>query len=178
MVALKDKNLQKKYLAVLIMAVVIALPNFVFADTFGQKVNFFIESDYDALHRESLSATLRHIGVKAYFYIEDKWWDQLTSQEKQEALNNITSLSEEFDKKIYPALTSLYGSEWKPGIDKDYRITILFHQMREGIGGYNRSIDEYLKVQAPESNQREMIYLNVEYLATSFGKSRQRNCLR
>ena len=167
----KETTFRKKYLLVIIMAVVVALPNFVFADTFGQKVNFFIESDYDALHRESLSATLRHIGVKAYFYIEDKWWDQLTSQEKQEALNNITSLSEEFDKKIYPALTSLYGSEWKPGIDKDYRITILFHQMREGIGGYNRSIDEYLKVRAPESNQREMIYLNVEYLATSLAKS-------
>jgi len=171
MIHLRDLNQKRKVFAVVCVAVLIALPNFVFADTFGQKVNFFIEPEYDISQRESLSATLRHIGVKAYFYIEDKWWNTLSDQEKQEALDNITALSQEFDKNIYPTLTSTYGTEWKPGIDKDYRITILFHQMREEIGGYNRSIDEYLKVQAPESNQREMIYLNVEYLPTSLIKS-------
>ncbi len=162
---------QRRKLLVICAAVLVILPNFVFADTFLQKVNFFVESSYDISHRETLSATLRHIGVKAYFYIEDKWWNTLSDQEKQEVLDNIVALSEEFDKKIYPTLTSIYGPEWKPGIDKDYRITVLFHQMREEVGGYNRSIDEYLKVQAPESNQREMIYLNVKYLPNSLIKS-------
>jgi len=162
---------KRERLLVICAAALLILPNFVFADTFLQKVNFFVEPDYDISHRESLSATLRHIGVKAYFYIEDKWWNTLSDQEKQETLDNITALSQEFDKNIYPTLTNTYGTEWKPGIDKDYRITILFHQMKEEIGGYNRSIDEYLRVQAPESNQREMIYLNVDYLPTSLIKS-------
>jgi len=162
---------KRKTFFLVFTAVLLILPHFVFADTFGQKINFFIDPGYDISHRETLSATLRHIGVKAYFYIEDNWWNTLSDQEKQETLDNIIALSQEFDKKIYPTLTNIYGTEWRPGIDKDYRITILFHQMREGIGGYNRSIDEYLKVQAPESNQREMIYLNVKYLPTSLIKS-------
>ena len=149
----------------------IALPKFVFADTYGQKVNFFVESSYDISKRETISATLRHIGVKAYFYIEDDWWEKLSNKEKQETLNRIVKLSQEFDQRIYPILTSTFGSEWTPGIDKDERITVLLHKMKEGIGGYVRTIDGYLRVQAPESNQREMVYLNVNYLSSPLIKS-------
>ena len=149
----------------------IALPKFVFADTYGQKVNFFVESSYDISKRETISATLRHIGVKAYFYIEDDWWEKLSNKERQETLNRIVKLSQEFDQRIYPILTSTFGSEWTPGIDKDERITVLLHKMKEGIGGYVRTIDGYLRVQAPESNQREMVYLNVNYLSSPLIKS-------
>src|SRR6056297_2795842 len=50
---------------------------------------------------------------------------------------------------IYPKITSFYGSEWKPGIDDDKRITILFHRMNEEAGGYFRSNDEYEKIRIP-----------------------------
>jgi hypothetical protein len=164
-----SKNLQKSLLIILFLTTF--LPGFVFADTFGQKVNFSIDSDYDALQRESISATLRHVGLKSYFYIEDEWWKNLRNEEKKIVYQNIADLAQEFDTKIYPTLTSIYGSEWKPGIDGDARITILFHQMKEEVGGYNRNIDEYPKIQAPDSNQREMVYLNVKYLSSPLIKS-------
>jgi len=65
---------------------------------------------------------------------------------------------------IYPKLTESYGSEWKPGIDNDYRLTIFFHKMQEGSAGYFRSKDEYFKQQVNDSNEREMIYINIGYI--------------
>jgi peptidoglycan hydrolase-like protein with peptidoglycan-binding domain len=149
---------------IVVFFLAVCLPGFVFADNYGQKTTFYVDEEYDALGRESISATLRHIGIKAYFYIEDEWWEELTDEEKQEVSQSISNLAAEFDTKIYPALTITYGHEWKPGIDNDSRITILFHQMKEKAGGYNRSVDEYRKIQVPFSNEREMVYLNPLYL--------------
>jgi hypothetical protein len=39
--------------------------------------------------------------------------------------------------------------------------------MKKGSGGYNDSADEYPKIQIPESNEREMIYLNSDYFETA-----------
>jgi peptidoglycan hydrolase-like protein with peptidoglycan-binding domain len=58
-------------------------------------------------------------------------------------------------------LTSLFGYEWNPGIDQNTRLTLLFHDLKEGAGGYFRSADEYQKLQVPDSNEREMLYLAV-----------------
>ena len=45
---------------------------------------------------------------------------------KNEIFGDLDNLSAEFNSKIYPILTSVYGSEWKPGVDGDNKITILF----------------------------------------------------
>ena len=38
--------------------------------------------------------------------------------------------------------------------------------MREGFGGYFRTADEYIKIQVPESNEREMLYLPVAQIGS------------
>jgi len=161
--------LNKVLIVVFFLAV--CLPGFVFADSYGQKITFYVDEEYDLESRKTVTATLKNISTKAYFYIEDDWWETLTNDERQEVLTSISDLAKEFDSKIYPTLISVYGTEWTPGIDNDRRITVLFHQMKEKIGGYNRTVDEYYKVQAPTSNQREMVYLNTSYLGTSRIKS-------
>jgi len=128
--------------------------------SYGHQQDFYLDSNYDKSEREEISATIRYISSRAYFYIENEWWDDLTSKKKQEYKIVIKNLAKEFDNNIYPVLTSLYGHEWKPGIDKDYRTTVLFGQTKEDIAGYFRSIDEYRKIQAPESNEKEMVYLS------------------
>lgn len=144
----------------------LSLPVFVSADYIGQKVNFFIDPSYDTGNREQISATSREINSKIYFYIEDAWWDSLKYDQKNQIAVTLTSLGKEFEDKIYSTLASKFGSEWSPGIDKDNRITALFHQMKEGAGGYFNSGDEYPKVQNPSSNEREMIYLNANYITS------------
>lgn len=156
----------------LILALVIFLsPVFVSAISLGEETDFFIDSSYDLNQREQISATLKEISQNAYFYIEDEWYQNLTEGEKDEINEKLDILAREFDRKIYPELTSTYSEEWNPGIDRDSRIAILFHQMKEGAGGYFNSGDGYRKIQNPESNEREMIYLNAIYLEYEIIKS-------
>ena len=126
----------------------------------GQQAVFNIEASYDLFQRSTLSATLLRISPTAYWYVDTKFWEGLTPEQQIEINQSLSLLAEEFETNIYSKLTRTFGSEWSPGIDKDTRITILMHQMQKTTGGYGDTADEYPKVQIPESNEREMIYLN------------------
>jgi len=143
---------------------VFADTDFVFADTEGEIRDFFVDKNYDLLSREKISAFLQKVSQNGYFYLEKNWFNNLKPEEKEKIIQNLEILSQEFDQIIYPQLTSLFGSEWKPGIDNDERITILFHQLKEEGGGYFNSGDEFPKLQNPHSNEREMIYLATKSL--------------
>jgi hypothetical protein len=125
-------------------------PSFVFAYTLNQKANFFVDSSYDLQKREEVTATLQKISSQAYYYIDDNWWNSLDANKRASALLSLNNLADEFDKKIYPILVSSFGSEWRPGIDNDTRITVLFHSLNEGAAGYFNNGDEYPKLQNPK----------------------------
>ncbi|MEA3453065.1 MAG: hypothetical protein U9Q96_01880 [Patescibacteria group bacterium] len=167
-----EKSFRIKFI-LLSGAIFFILPFFVAAASFGygHEEDFFIDSDYDYLEREDVSATIRYVGSNAYFYIEDDWWDDLEIIERNEINHSLGELSQEFDKTIHPVLTATYGGENNPGIDGDYRVSILLHQMEEGIAGYFRTMDGYRKLQAPRSNEKEMVYLSVDYINHGIIKS-------
>jgi len=146
-------------------------PSFAFADYINQKVVFFVDSTYDASGRSQVSTTLKKITSQLYFYIDDSWWDSLNSDKQNVVDTALSSLANEFNYTIYPLLTSNFGQEPKPGIDKDERITILIHPMIEEAGGYFNSGDGYSKLQNPRSNEREMVYLNSQQIDKSYTKS-------
>lgn len=148
-----------------------SLPVLAMADYQDQRVNFFVESSYDKQSSSQVYATLKKIGNNAYFYVEDTWWNSLDAKKKDSASAGLNSLASEFDSKIYPILTSQFGSERKPGIDNDNRITVLISPMKGSIRGYFRNNDEYERNLMPNSNQREMVYFNADYLSNSFAKS-------
>ena len=156
---------------VLISVLFFSLPFFVNADIVGQQVEFYVDPSYDLSKREKISATLQKITNQLYFYIDDDWWNSLDPQKKSEIFEKLNDLTEEFENKIYPKLTSYYGPEWSPGIDGDEKITILIHPMKKEAGGYFNSGNEYPKIQNPKSNEREMIYLNSEYIDKDIVKS-------
>ena len=136
-----------------------------------EQSNFFIDSSYDFQKRNELKADLIVTGKKLYFYTDDAWWQKLNSQEKLDIETVFYSLSAEFDSKIYPILTSSFGTEWIPGIDRYDRIYVLIHPMIKDARGYFRKNDEYLRAQSPFSNEKEMIYLNADYVTSSLEKS-------
>ncbi|MBU1870540.1 hypothetical protein KKF17_00205 [Patescibacteria group bacterium] len=146
-------------------------PVFVFAETEGQIKTFFVDENYDLQSREQISAGLKRVSQNGYFYIEENWYQNLAEKEKETINQNLEKLSQDFDKIIYPQLISFFGQEWKPGIDSDGRITILFHQIKEKAAGYFNNGDEYPKIQNPKSNEREMVYLSTESLLTATAKS-------
>jgi len=131
------------------------------AANIGDIVNFNVDKGFDASGRTQIPSTLIKIGTKLYFYVEKPWWDSQTPGKQSEILADLDTLSSEFDNNIYPNLTSVFGSEWNPGIDKDPKITILLESMNSAEGGYFRESDEYDRLQLPDSNEREMLYLSV-----------------
>ena len=140
------------------------LPLLVFADTLGQEASFNIDSSYDLRGREETVGSLQKIGDQSYFYVDREWWRGLTAAKRISLEVAIHDLAAEFDRKIYPGLTSVFGSEPSPGVDGDERITVLIHPMIYEAGGYFNSGDLYFKLQNPGSNEREMVYLNSQHL--------------
>jgi len=129
----------------------------------GETKIFNISSGYDSAGRSQVAATLRQVGDKALFYVDDEWW----YVNSPDAVNKFVSdLSVEFDKIIYPKLTQVYGSEWSPGIDNELRIAVLIFKMKDNVGGYFDSADEFPKSVLPLSNENELIYLNSSFLST------------
>ncbi|MGD2142999.1 MAG: immune inhibitor A [Anaerolineae bacterium] len=84
---------------------------------------------------------------------EDVWHDVRQLLEAAELLGGHT----------YPRLRDAFGSEWSPGVDNDPRIHVLH---ATGLGkhvlGYTSAIDEYRKDVHPQSNEAEMITVNVD----------------
>ncbi len=162
---------QKVFLVIFCFGFLFLANNTVLAEVEGQTSIFYVEKNYDSQQREQILATLKKISQQAYFYVDSIWYQNLTEQERGLVNQNLADLAESFDKEIYPKLTGLWGSEWKPGIDNDFRITIFFQQMVQGAAGYFNDGDEYSKQQSPKSNEREMVYLSAEYLKGGLIKS-------
>lgn len=141
------------------------------AVSIGEKRVFTVDPYYDVISRQEVSGTLQKAGLRAYFYCDENWWNTLNYSQQGKMRDVLESLSQEFDDKIYPEITKAYGFEWKPGIDNDTHITILIHPMKSGAGGYFSNINEYPKLQDPRSNEREMFYLNSDYIDTYLAKS-------
>ncbi len=140
------------------------------ANSIGDYINFTVDEKFEKNEKSQVPAVLVKTTANLYFYIDKSWWDAQVFGKQNEILANLDVLSNEFGNKIYPTLTSVFGSEWKPGVDGDNKITVLFHLMKDGAGGYFRSADEYLKLQVPGSNEREMIYLPVLDIDSSKSK--------
>jgi hypothetical protein len=130
----------------------------------AQSENFFIVPRYDAYGRHEIEPLLLYTSARAYWYVEKEWWRSKGMDQQAKFRIIIEDLGKEFDENIYPTLTARFGTEWNPGIDRDSRITIFFHQMPKEVSGYWRSDDEYYRLQGVLSNEREMLYLNAEKL--------------
>src|SRR3989344_1650765 len=163
---MKLNFLNSKFLVVTVVFLAMFFGISAKAAIIGDVVNFNVESKFDKSSRENILSVLIQSSNKINFYIEKAWWDKQVPLKKQEILQNLSTLGFEFDKNIYPHLTSVFGSEWIPGIDGDIKITVFLHQMQNGVGGYFRESDEYLKFQAPSSNEREMLYLPISQIDT------------
>ncbi|MEK7509942.1 MAG: hypothetical protein AAB567_00060 [Patescibacteria group bacterium] len=150
---------------------ILFLPAFVFADVLSQRVVFLVDPEFDFQKRSMVAASLQVITDDLYFYIEDEWWNSLPPEGKQEVGEALGRLGVHFQQEIYPTLTKIFGSENRPGVDKDAHITVLIHRMKQGAKGYFNTADGYPKLQAPRSNEREMVYLGSDAIGTPLAKN-------
>lgn len=117
----------------------------------GDRDDFFFYNERTKSN-ERLTAVVRHRTDHAYWYVQ-------TGVTVDPARLVQTAL--EFEGRIYPTVQRLYGQEWTPGIDSDPRLTILIARIPD-VGGYFSAADELPKWVNPFSNEREMIYVNVD----------------
>jgi len=69
---------------------------------------------------------------------------------------------EQFSMQTYPAMVAYFGSEWKPGVDNDPRLYLLYTTGMGGPAGYFGSADEYSRLVNPYSNEKEIFYISLD----------------
>jgi immune inhibitor A len=116
----------------------------------GREDTFWI-LDLSSLEYSSRSFDLRLVTPHAYWYV---------GQEQDVDQRKLEKAAAEFEENIYPKVTSIFGSEWSPGVDNDPHLNIINGKL-VGAAGYFSSADEYPAVVSPFSNQREIIYINI-----------------
>ncbi|MCK9393385.1 MAG: hypothetical protein WCX30_01180 [Candidatus Paceibacterota bacterium] len=140
------------------------------ADTIGQRVSFIVEPQYSSSGLNKTNAVLVKAGSGLYFYLEESFWNSKKESEKSDIISTLEGLDKEFISNIKPKLNSAFGTENTPGIDNDVKITILFYPLKGSARGYVRNVDEYSRFTNPASNEREIVYLNSEYIQSNYLK--------
>ncbi|MEX2090637.1 MAG: hypothetical protein WD989_00690 [Candidatus Paceibacterota bacterium] len=158
----KYKFYKKLFIAGLLLAFFLIYSSQASADSVGDVRTFFVNSKYDEFSRSAMTATLRKLSSRAYFYVDDKYWSGLNQFEKNIFANKLDELAREFDDIIYPKEIVFFGSEPNPGIDGDPRITILLEDLIKGNGGYFETGNLYQKKLVPTSNEREMVVIDID----------------
>ncbi len=133
------------------------------AKKLGQKETFWANNVASGKF-EQITATLRAIGKNCHIFLEDGRTVPQTA---------IARIQKQFDEQIYPVNTINFGSENKPGLDGDPKITLLMLDIQDGytnstdgcVAGYFFAGDQMLQAEFEshskvKSNEREILYLD------------------
>jgi len=121
----------------------------------GDKLNFWVHN-VDTVNTISITAELVYKTAVAYVWVE-------TGQSYN--LKAIQSSVDRFSQQSYPTEVAFFGSEWRPGVDNDPRLHILHTGKLGGsVAGYYSSADEYSRLANRFSNEKELFYINLQWL--------------
>ena len=124
----------------------------------GDRLLFWVH-DLNSNRNFQIMAELIHRTDVAYT------WAEVDKPHDAEAIARSIDV---FSQSTYPALTAFFGSEWKPGVDNDPRVHVLHSTgIGAGVAGYYSSADQYSQLARPFSNEKEMFYINLDWLNTT-----------
>jgi hypothetical protein len=86
------------------------------------------------------------------------WWVQEGFSVDEEGLKRS---AEQFEEHTYPTNHAFFGSEWSPGVDNDVHVHVFMGNV-PGVAGYFSASNEYSRLAEPFSNEREMLYINLQ----------------
>lgn len=97
---------------------------------------------------------LAYITEHAYFWIEEGVsYDEM----------HLAALADTFEEKIYPTNRAFFGSEWRPGIDNDEHLYIIYaRSLGFNVAGYFSSVDSVHPMAFEQSNAHETFMLNAD----------------
>lgn len=136
------------------------------ADTSGQERDFLLYGDFTGTGRDVSHATLRFVSDKAYFYVDNNYFNDLSREEENKFFVSLSALANEYDDRIYPILNEKFGKMTEPGLDGENRVYILLLPLTDDIGGYTNTADGFLKdrVSDNKTNELDLVYINVNYI--------------
>lgn len=118
----------------------------------GERDGFFVVENASTGKYRTITATLQVITPHSYFWTEDGLrFDQVALQKAADF----------FEQTVYPTNHKYFGSERSPGIDGDTHIHILNTRFQDAAGYFSKE-DAYPRTLVPFSNERNMIYMNIE----------------
>lgn len=106
---------------------------------------------------KEIEAELMAVSDHAYFWVEDGL---------DFAQEDVQFAADQLETYYYPLLSDLFGEAWRPGVDNDPRFSILHLDDVDNSDelGYFTDLDEYPRTLYSDSNEQEMIYLNMSQL--------------
>ncbi len=119
----------------------------------------FYVGDRQVFHTDegNVEATLVTISDHTYFWVDDALYLEET---------DLIAAAQRLENEFYPRINHLFDQPWSPGIDGDPRFSIL-HLAGHGDEfelGYFSDQDEYPRTLFRDSNEQEIIYLNMGQL--------------
>lgn len=119
----------------------------------------FWATNVDTAQTFQITANLAYVTDHVYFWIQTG-----VSYNK----NDLRDLVETFEHEIYPTNREFFGSEWKPGVDGDPRLYIVYTRgLGRTLAGYYSSNDQYHPLAHKYSNAHEMFFLSADNLSLS-----------
>jgi len=119
----------------------------------GEQDEFWV-TNVETNENFRVNATLQYVTPHVYFWVEDG----VNFNEDE-----LESLADAFEEKMYPINREFFGSEWSPGIDGDEHIYILYARgIGFSIAGYFSSADETHPLAHEYSNAHEMFLFNAD----------------
>ena len=118
----------------------------------GNTTQFYVVNASQTGYHQ-ITATLVYETPHLYVYVQ---------QGAPVDMHALQTSADLFEHSIYATDRSYYGSQWPTGPDDDPHITVLNALNLGPIGGYFSSEDEYPKLVDPYSNERQMIYINLD----------------
>ncbi len=116
----------------------------------GDKQQFWIANSNTNEHFQ-IDATLRYITPHTYFWAEDG---------ADVNMNDLKTLMDTFENKIYPTDREFFGTEWIPGVDGDEHIYVVYaSNIGSTVAGYFSPSDSYNPLVSKYSNGHETYVL-------------------
>jgi immune inhibitor A len=119
----------------------------------GTEQSFWVNNQ-DTAQNNKVQAKMVYATDHLYFWIQNG---------VNYNLNDVKTLCNLFETKIYPTDRAFFGSEWTPGVDNDPHIYILFaHGLGGRVAGYFSSGDEIPPAAFAASNGHEMFMFSAD----------------
>ncbi|MBX3083413.1 MAG: immune inhibitor A [Anaerolineae bacterium] len=85
-------------------------------------------------------------------------------------LDKVKTSADYLENTIYPTVHRYFGSEASPGIDGDVHLYVInVRKLGRNVAGYYEGDSELPKAVAPNSNEHQLFFMNLDTMAKSLG---------